>query len=256
MLRNKNVTIQTLLKSRCLVSVPVVNPDTYDLNVKNHISSRKYGDSRKNQRPTCSSSTSTASSGNLRKNRHRSSSGSCRDPGVDLNRNYPTCFGHDSKGSSQKPGAEDYEGAYAFSEPETQVVKKVVESHHFRVGINFHSYGKYIYNIITIHLFVLFTFICFYCCFFVVIYNHFYFIFYSLNRLVAIPFACKSMGATLPTSKDEELLQYISSNIAKMAGYSYMRPWQDKTLYPVNGETSDWMYVAHKIIAMSIEVYL
>lgn len=160
------------------------------------------------------------------KRSHRKSN-SCRDPGVDLNRNYPTCFGHDSKGSSQKPGAEDYEGAYAFSEPETVAVKKVVESHHFKIGINFHSYGRYIY-----YIFIIFI------------------------RLVAIPFACKSMGSKLPTSKDEELLQYVSGNIAKMAGYSYMRPWEDKTLYPVNGETSDWMYVSHKIIAMSIEVYI
>lgn len=39
MLKNKNITIQTLLKSRCVVSVPVVNPDSYDLNVQNHQSS-------------------------------------------------------------------------------------------------------------------------------------------------------------------------------------------------------------------------
>lgn len=39
MLRNKNITIQTLLKNRCVVSVPVVNPDSYDLNVQNYQSS-------------------------------------------------------------------------------------------------------------------------------------------------------------------------------------------------------------------------
>lgn len=39
MLKNKNITIQTLLKNRCVVSVPVVNPDSYDLNVQNYQSS-------------------------------------------------------------------------------------------------------------------------------------------------------------------------------------------------------------------------
>jgi carboxypeptidase T len=39
--------------------------------------------------------------------------------GVDLNRNYGFKFGYDDDGSSSNPCAQDYRGAYAFSEPET-----------------------------------------------------------------------------------------------------------------------------------------
>ena len=48
--------------------------------------------------------------------------------GVDLNRNYDYKFALDDIGSSSRQCDEDYRGAHAFSEPETQAVKYFVEN--------------------------------------------------------------------------------------------------------------------------------
>lgn len=49
--------------------------------------------------------------------------------GVDLNRNYGYKFGSTyDKGSSSDPCGEDYRGPYAFSEPETQAIRNLVEA--------------------------------------------------------------------------------------------------------------------------------
>lgn len=122
MLSNNNEEIITLLKTRCLVTIPIVNPDSYDINIKAFKTTKKYGFKRKNQRRSCN--------------------GTC-DYGVDLNRNYGICFNNDNTGSSKKPAAEDYQGESAFSEPETQAVKHVMDNKKFTIAINYHSYGKY-----------------------------------------------------------------------------------------------------------------
>lgn len=60
-----------------------------------------------------------------------------------MNRNYDFKFGLNDVGSSSNPCDEDYRGEYAFSEPETNNIKKFVENHSTIVsGINIHTYGN------------------------------------------------------------------------------------------------------------------
>jgi len=64
--------------------------------------------------------------------------------GVDLNRNFGYEWGYDDMGSSPNPGASTYRGASPFSEPETRAVQTFCNSHHFKIALNYHSYGNWL----------------------------------------------------------------------------------------------------------------
>jgi murein tripeptide amidase MpaA len=57
--------------------------------------------------------------------------------GVDLNRNADWQF--NGPGSSSQPGTEEYNGGAPFSEPESQLIKRLANTHHFDAYINLHS---------------------------------------------------------------------------------------------------------------------
>jgi carboxypeptidase T len=60
--------------------------------------------------------------------------------GVDLNRNYGYTWG--DVGASNDYDSETYHGPNEFSEPETQAIRDLIETHHFVAGIGYHSYGE------------------------------------------------------------------------------------------------------------------
>ena len=62
--------------------------------------------------------------------------------GVDLNRNYSYRFGHDEEGSSSEPLNETYRGSAAFSEPESDALRRLVERQRFTIAISYHSFGQ------------------------------------------------------------------------------------------------------------------
>ncbi|MEK7722276.1 MAG: M14 family metallopeptidase [Elusimicrobiota bacterium] len=63
--------------------------------------------------------------------------------GVDLNRNYDSWFCE--AGASTYPGSDTYCGPRAFSEPESQAVKKLIEGRkNLKTHISYHSYGSVI----------------------------------------------------------------------------------------------------------------
>jgi hypothetical protein len=109
--------ITYLVDNREFYFVPVVNPDGYEYNRQTD----PYG------------------GGMWRKNR-RNNDGSY---GVDLNRNWGYMWGYDDDGSSPSPYDETYRGPSAFSEPEIEAMRQYVNSHHFDVVMNFHTYGNY-----------------------------------------------------------------------------------------------------------------
>jgi len=77
-----------------------------------------------------------------RKNR-RKNKGFFTTWGVDLNRNYG--YGWGTGGSSSWPNSDVYKGKSAFSEPETQAVKKFVEEHkNLKTMLSFHTYSELI----------------------------------------------------------------------------------------------------------------
>ena len=113
----KDATITTLLDHRDIYIIPMINPDGAEFD----ISTGDYQMWRKNRKPT--------------------NDATC--PGVDLNRNYG--FGWGTGGSSTNPCSEVYMGPSAFSEPETQNVKKFVEDHHnLKILLSFHTYSELI----------------------------------------------------------------------------------------------------------------
>lgn len=111
-----NEEIQTLVNSRELYFVPIINPDGYLYNEQ----------------------TNPNGGGMWRKNR-RDNGGSF---GVDINRNYGFMWGMDNNGSSPSPSDETYRGPSAFSEPETQNMKQFIEEHNFKIALNYHSYSN------------------------------------------------------------------------------------------------------------------
>ena len=111
------------LRHAAIWVVPCVNPDAYQYNL-DHFTSRKIM-ARKNVRHTCDESHA-----------------SYEAQGVDLNRNYDFAWDINNQGSSPDPCAEDYRGTAPFSEPETLAIKNFVESRHFSIALNWHSFGR------------------------------------------------------------------------------------------------------------------
>jgi len=108
--------VQTIIDSRELYFVPILNPDGYVYNEQ----------------------TDPNGGGMWRKNRRNNGD----SWGVDINRNYGFMWGMDNNGSSPNPSSETYRGPDAFSEPETQNIKQFVEDHEFMIALNYHSYSN------------------------------------------------------------------------------------------------------------------
>ncbi len=109
--------ITYLLDNRELYFIPVVNPDGYLYNEQ----------------------TDPNGGGMWRKNRRNNGDGSW---GVDLNRNYGYEWGYDDNGSSPTPSSDTYRGPYAFSEPETQIIRDFCNQRHFIMAFNYHTYSN------------------------------------------------------------------------------------------------------------------
>ena len=60
--------------------------------------------------------------------------------GVDLNRNFSVAFG--GTGSSRNKRADDYHGAYAFSEPESAALRDFARREAPVLHVDFHAYGQ------------------------------------------------------------------------------------------------------------------
>lgn len=95
--------------------VPMINPDGYIHNVNNDPNGG--GMHRKNKNPAVGST----------------------NPGVDLNRNYS--YQWNTTGVSTDPNNDTYPGTSAFSEPETQNMKKIAENWGVSFAINAHTYS-------------------------------------------------------------------------------------------------------------------
>lgn len=111
-----NKAVQQLLQTRIVHIIPMVNPDGVEWDI------------------------STGSYKMWRKNRTKNSDNSY---GVDLNRNYGYMWG--GEGASPSPGSDTYRGPSAFSEPETQAIKKFVETRtNITTLLSFHTFSKLI----------------------------------------------------------------------------------------------------------------
>lgn len=120
LLENYNIDAEAtaLIDSRELYFVPAVNPDGLVYNQQ--IAPNGGGMQRKNMHETCIGSVD----------------------GVDLNRNYSYMWGLDDSGSSPDGCNETYRGVLPFSEPESQAIRDFVNSHNFKIALNYHSYSN------------------------------------------------------------------------------------------------------------------
>ncbi len=167
--------------------------------------------------------------------------------GTDLNRNYGFHWGELGYQGYADPSREDYIGPLdktdedndrrvnedkmdnidndgdgridedtrgGFSTAETKAIKRLVEEHNFVIAMNFHTYGGKIYW----------------------------------------PWVW-----TLELTPDEDLFAFLAERMSKFNGYEYrnMSERQQDQLSrhpPVDGDSNDWMYGKHKILAYTIEV--
>lgn len=109
-----NPDINSLLKSRALWFVPLVNPDGYQYNL-----------------------TYFPEGGGL----WRKNVGGANKQGVDLNRNYSVAetWGPPENPALVDPASGNYRGGVPFSEPETRAIRDFVFSRNFRLVLNYHS---------------------------------------------------------------------------------------------------------------------
>lgn len=112
-----NDEVKYLVDNTQMFFVPCLNPDGY---IENESADPTgFGMHRKNKAPVGTT-----------------------NPGVDLNRNYS--YGWNTTGVSANPNNDTYPGTSAFSEPETQAIKWLVETHDFKLASNSHTYGDLI----------------------------------------------------------------------------------------------------------------
>lgn len=117
-----------LLKNTAIFIVPAVNYDGYHYIGQNY---KNFGNLSY-----------------LSKNRHISDEQSKSCPsedlmGVDLSRNYDFEFAHDEEGSSGDICSDNYRGPEAFSEPETQAIRKLIQKYpNIKIALNLHAYGN------------------------------------------------------------------------------------------------------------------
>lgn len=109
--------IKAMVDNTEMYFVPMINPDGYRFN----------------------QSTNPAGGGLWRKNRRINKDNYV---GIDLNRNYGKYWGYDNSGSSNDPQSDVYRGTSAFSEVETQAMKSLCLQHHFKLALNYHTYGN------------------------------------------------------------------------------------------------------------------
>ena len=136
--------------------------------------------------------------------------------GVDLNRNYGYKFGYDNvNGSVDDPCDEIYRGKSAFSEYETQGIKKLVEISEISSAMNFHSFGNL----------------------WVTPYNY-----YNGDDY-----------ESLMKPEIYKFYRGFENEIKNMGFLNYGNGYET-VKYPANGEASDWMLGVHNIISFSPEL--
>jgi len=135
--------------------------------------------------------------------------------GVDINRNYPYAW-NTCSGSSGNQSAEDYRGPSAGSEPETQVLMKLVSQIRPVFDISFHSYSE----------------------------------------LVIYPYGCQGVRVPAPQRDlIEGIGKQLAEKIPSDSGNGYYSPgtaWQ--LLYSVDGGDIDWMYHEYQVIPFVVEL--
>jgi murein tripeptide amidase MpaA len=134
--------------------------------------------------------------------------------GVDLNRNWDSAWGLDNEGSSGTPGSATYRGTAPFSEPETQVLRDFFIAH------------PNIRAALDIH---------------------------SFSQLILWPWGYTS-DLCPDNAEFAEVGLAMQELIYDVHGKFYTAGPTFTTIYPVNGDGTDWAYEARGAFALSFEL--
>ncbi len=145
-----------------------------------------------------------------RKNAHREGTSTY---GVDINRNYPYRWAN-CQGSSSSKGAQDYHGASAASEPETQALMNLAERIRPMASLSYHSYSE----------------------------------------LVIYPYGCEGEFTSenaLLSKLGQEMADLLPSDDGN-GHYTPGTPWQ--LLYAVDGDSMGYLFATYGATAFTFEV--
>jgi hypothetical protein len=151
-----------------------------------------------------------------RKNRQRTPGSSA--VGTDLNRNWGFRWGC-CGGSSDDPASDTFRGPSAFSAPETDAVRDLVDARvvggvqQIKAAVDFHTYSE----------------------------------------LVLWPFGYTTADVTRGMSPDEQ--QTFATLGRAMAATNGYTPEQASDLYITDGSIDDWLWGVHRIFAFTFEMY-
>ncbi len=136
----KDARITKLLARARVIVIPVVNPDGFSASRESPVDPTD---------PNVGSVVGIPGNGTSYRRKNCRASGqtgltqppsSCDDnPGVDINRNYGISWG--SNGASSFEAAPDYRGAFPFSEPETEAIRRLVSTRSVTMLITNHTFG-------------------------------------------------------------------------------------------------------------------
>ena len=141
-----------------------------------------------------------------------------QDSGTDLNRNWGYLWGC-CGGASDDPQDETYRGTEAFSAPETKALADFIDSR--VIGGE-----QQIKSAIDFHTF---------------------------SELVLWPFGHTQDDVTEGMTQEEfDRFEKVGTEMAETNGYT---PQQSSDLYTTDGDSLDWMWGKHKILAFTLEMY-
>ncbi|ETV95473.1 hypothetical protein, variant 1 [Aphanomyces invadans] len=75
--------------------------------------------------------------------------------------------------------------------------------------------------------------------------------YHSFGQYFNIPFACQPKGVPPPFATS--VYNALAADMTSRNRFKFGQSWKESNLYSVNGETSDWMWQAHGIFAISPE---
>lgn len=135
--------------------------------------------------------------------------------GVDVNRNYPYAW-NTCNGSSGNKNDDDYRGASAGSEPETQAITNFVKKIRPKMNISYHSFSE----------------------------------------IVIYPFGCSPKKITAPdATRYLAVGKELARRLVRDSGSgSYAPGTSYQLLYDVDGGSIDWMYNEAKVMSFVVEV--
>ncbi len=133
--------------------------------------------------------------------------------GVDINRNYPFAW-NSCNGSSSSQGAQDYHGASAASEPETQVMMNFVKMIRPVFSISYHSYSE----------------------------------------IVIYPYGCDGQHVPTKEVVEGIGAELASKIVSDNGKDHYTAGTAPELLYSVDGGDIDWYYHEYQVIPYVIEV--